>query len=418
MGMAKKFEADFEKWLLTFDVSLSFEDVRKKSLYEAVEIIISKFVLPSEGNAYIQFFLDIVLERDIRNQAGIADFLYFWDKNGERFSIPSPEGNNAVRIMTIHKSKGLEFPVVIMPFAEEDYNRKPKDKLWLDTEDSGLDIPKALIDNSSAVEGFGESASAVFNLKKQEELLDNVNVLYVALTRAEEQLYVISQSIKERKDGDFPYNMASFFIKYLISEGVYDPEKLEYDFGNKARLSASSKSVDLVKPIPVVSEVLNPKNIKIAQREALMWGTHQQEAISYGNVVHEILAFVKDKSDVDLAITKALENGLIKVDQVEMVSKTLQEIVNHSELSFCFDGNYSILNEQTIVQKEGKILKPDRIVLTKNNEAYLLDYKTGAVNSKYAQQLQEYQDAIEDLGYKVLKKALVYIGTEIDVVNL
>jgi len=417
-GMSNKTEADFEKWLLTFDVSLSFEDVRKKSLYEAVEIIISKFILPSEGNAYVQFFMDIVLERDIRNQAGVADFLVYWEKNAEKFSIPSPEGNNAVRIMTIHKSKGLEFPVVIMPFAEEDYNRKPKDKLWLDTEDADLNVPKALIDNSSAVEGFGESASAVFNLKKQEELLDNINVLYVALTRAEEQLYVISQSLKERKDGEFPNNMASFFIKYLIGQNVYDPEKLEYEFGSPIKLSASVEVVDSVKEIPIVKEVLDPKNIKIAQREALMWGTHQQEAISYGNIIHEIMAFIKDKSDLDLAITKAIEEGLIKFDQKDQVFKTLQEIVNHSELSICFEGKNKILNEQTIVQKEGKILKPDRVVLTSDKNAYLLDYKTGAINSKYKQQIQEYQDAIEDLGYKVLKKALVYIGTEIDVVNL
>ncbi|KAF2512075.1 UvrD-helicase domain-containing protein [Flavobacterium zhairuonense] len=417
-GMANKSEADFEKWLLTFDVSLSFGDVRKKSLYEAVEIIISKFILPSEGNAYVQFFMDIVLERDIRNQAGVADFLVYWEKNAEKFSIPSPEGNNAVRIMTIHKSKGLEFPVVIMPFAEEDYNRKPKDKLWLDTEDAALDVPKALIDNSSAVEGFGESASAVFNLKKQEELLDNINVLYVALTRAEEQLYVISQSLKERKDGEFPNNMASFFIKYLVRQNIYDPEKLEYEFGNPVKLSASVEVINSVKEIPIVKEVLNPKNIKIAQREALMWGTHQQEAISYGNIIHEILAFIKDKSDVELAITKAIEGGLIRLDQKDQVFKTLQEIVNHSELSVCFEGSNKILNEQTIVQKEGKILKPDRVVLTAAKNAYLLDYKTGAINPKYKQQIQEYQDAIEDLGYKVLKKALVYIGTEIDVVNL
>ncbi|WPO79820.1 UvrD-helicase domain-containing protein [Flavobacterium sp. KACC 22761] len=417
-GMSNKAEADFEKWLLTFDVSLSFEDVRKKSLYEAVEIIISKFILPSEGNAYVQFFMDIVLERDIRNQAGVADFLVYWEKNAEKFSIPSPEGNNAVRIMTIHKSKGLEFPVVIMPFAEEDYNRKPKDKLWLDTEDADLNVPKALIDNSSAVEGFGESASAVFNLKKQEELLDNINVLYVALTRAEEQLYVISQSLKERKDGELPNNMASFFIKYLIHQNIYDSEKLEYEFGNSAKLSASVEVVNSVKEIPIVKEVLNPKNIKIAQREALMWGTHQQEAISYGNVIHEIMAFVKDKSDVDLAVTKAIEEGLIKFGQKNQVFKTIQEIVNHAELDICFEGNNKILNEQTIVQKEGKILKPDRVVLTADKNAYLLDYKTGAVNPKYKQQIQEYQDAIEYLGYKVLKKALVYIGTEIDVVNL
>ena len=418
LGMAQKFERDFEKWLLTFDVSLSFEDIRKKSLYEAVEIIISKFVFPTEGNAYVQFFLDIVLERDIRNQAGINDFLSFWDKNAEKFSIPSPEGNNAVRIMTIHKSKGLEFPVVIMPFAEEDYNRKPKDKLWLDTEDANLDVPKALVDNSSAVESFGEIALRAFNLKKQEELLDNINVLYVALTRAEEQLYIISQSLKERKDGEYPNNMASFFIKYLIHKGVYDPEKPEYEFGNKTKLSPLNKTFDLVKTIPIVAEVLNPKNIKIAQREALMWGTHQQEAISYGNVIHEILAFVKDRTDVDLAIEKGIESGLITYEQKETVLKTLKEIVNHPEIDVCFDGKNTILNEQTIVQKQGKILKPDRIVLTEGKKAYLLDYKTGVRNPKYIQQIQEYQYAIEDLGYKVLKRALVYIGTEIDIVNL
>jgi len=416
-GMNQKHESEFQQWLLSFDVALSFENIRKKSLYEAVEIIISKF-LTVEGNAYVQYFLDIVLERDVRNQAGIADFLMYWDKNGSKFSIPSPEGNNAVRIMTIHKSKGLEFPVVIMPFAEEDYSRKPKDKLWLDTEDSNLNVSKALIDNSSAVEGFGENASSAFNLKKQEELLDNINVLYVALTRAEEQLYVISQTLKEKKDGGFPGNMASFFIKYLIEKGVYDQDKFEYEFGDKGRISLPGKILDLVKTIPVVSEVLNPKNIKIAQREALMWGTHQQEAISYGNVIHEILAYIKNKSDIDLAITKAIENGLIIYDQKEIVYTTLLEIVNHPEISICFDGNIKVLNEQTIVQKYGKTLKPDRIIITENNEAYLLDYKTGLPNPKYTKQIQEYQEAIEDLGYKVLKKVLVYIGTEIDIVNL
>ena len=416
-GMNQKHESEFQQWLLSFDVALSFENIRKKSLYEAVEIIISKF-LTVEGNAYVQYFLDIVLERDVRNQAGIADFLMYWDKNGSKFSIPSPEGNNAVRIMTIHKSKGLEFPVVIMPFAEEDYSRKPKDKLWLDTEDSNLNVSKALIDNSSAVEGFGENASSAFNLKKQEELLDNINVLYVALTRAEEQLYVISQTLKEKKDGGFLGNMASFFIKYLIKKGVYDQHKFEYEFGDKGRISLPGKILDLVKTIPVVSEVLNPKNIKIAQREALMWGTHQQEAISYGNVIHEILAYIKNKSDIDLAITKAIENGLITYDQKEIVYTTLLEIVNHPEISICFDGNIKVLNEQTIVQKYGKTLKPDRIIITEDNEAYLLDYKTGLPNPKYAKQIQEYQEAIEDLGYKVLKKVLVYIGTEIDIVNL
>jgi superfamily I DNA/RNA helicase len=82
--------------------------------------------LRGEGGMPVQYFLDIVLERDIRNQAENISFLNFWDKNAEKFSIPSPEGTDAVRIMTIHKSKGLEFPVVIFPFAEEDYTRSQR----------------------------------------------------------------------------------------------------------------------------------------------------------------------------------------------------------------------------------------------------------------------------------------------------
>ncbi|MNQ27557.1 ATP-dependent helicase/nuclease subunit A [compost metagenome] len=417
-GMALFQESEFENWLISFDVLLSFQNIRKKSLYEAVEIIISKFLNPNIGNAYVQYFLDIVLERDVRNQAGISDFLSFWDKNAEKFSIPSPEGNNAVRIMTIHKSKGLEFPVVVFPFAEEDYNRKPKDKLWLNAEEQDLGLPKVLIDNSSAVEGFGEEAAEVYNQKKQEELLDNINVLYVALTRAEEQLYVISNMNLSSK-GEVPKNnMCAFFINYLEDKGLFDENRLEYEFGSAAKLSSVKQHVDASKTIPLVSEILDPKNIKIAQREALMWGTQQQEAIEYGNLIHEILSFVKTRSDIDLAVTKAIESGLITFGQKEAVCKTVQEIVGHSELSIYFAEGNEILNEQTIIQKDGKTVKPDRMVLTKDKEVLLLDYKTGIHNVKYQQQLDNYQEAIDKMGYKVVKKALIYIGKEIVIVNL
>jgi ATP-dependent exoDNAse (exonuclease V) beta subunit len=404
--------------LLQFNLDLSFQNLRKKSLYEAVEIIVSKFLDPAlRASSYVQYFLDIVLERDIRNQAGVADFLDFWDKSAEKFSIPSPEGTNAVRIMTIHKSKGLEFPVVIMPFAEEDYSRKPKDKLWLNAEETTVGLPKVLIDNSSAVEGFGEDARELYTIKKQEELLDNINVLYVALTRAEEQLYIISSKNLSSK-GEVPNNnMCTFFINYLIHQGLYKEDQLEYGFGNSVKLSSDQKHEDRSKIIPSVFEVLNPKNIKIAQREAVMWGTHQQEAIEYGNVIHEILSFVKTKNDVDLAIIKALENGLITPSQKEIVYQTIQGIVEHVELKNHFAEGNQVLNEQTIIQKEGRIIKPDRMVVTPDNTVFLLDYKTGAPNSKYELQLDNYQKAIEDMGYSVVEKHLVYIGNELVVVR-
>ena len=428
-GMSLEIELEFENWLENCNVNLSFSNIRKKSLYEAVEIIVSKFLLhnylqfapaaPSgAGGAYVQYFLDIVLERDIRNQAGISDFLNYWDKNAQKFSIPSPEGTNAVRIMTIHKSKGLEFPVVIFPFAEEDYNRKPKSKLWLNADSATFGLPKVLIDNSKAIEGFGEEASEIYNQKKQEELLDNINVLYVVLTRAEEQLFIISSMNLDKDQLPRKNNMSSFFINYLQKEHLFDENQLEYEFGNKTKLSKTEIHIDKTKTIRLVEEVLNPKNIKIAQRESLMWGTQRQESIEYGNVVHEILSLIKTKTDVDIAITKAIENGLITNNQKNAVQKSIHEIVNHKDLQDCFWGDITVLTEQTIIQKEGKTIKPDRMVINKNKEIHLLDYKTGLHQPKYKLQLENYQTAIEKMGYKVTKKSLVYIGEEIKIIHL
>jgi ATP-dependent exoDNAse (exonuclease V) beta subunit len=305
-----------------------------------------------------------------------------------------------------------------MPFAEEDYSRKPKDKLWLNAEEATVGLPKVLIDNSSAVEGFGENARGLYTIKKQEELLDNINVLYVALTRAEEQLYIISSKNLSSK-GEVPKNnMCAFFINYLIAQGIYKEDTLEYELGNSAKLSSQEKHEDSSKIIPFVAEVLNPKNIKIAQREAVMWGTHQQKAIEYGNVIHEILSFVKTKNDVDLAITKALENGLIAPSQKEIVLQTILEIIEHDSLKNHFAEGNQVLNEQTIIQKQGRIIKPDRMVINPSNQVFLLDYKTGAPNSKYEQQLENYQKAIEDIGYKVVEKVLIYIGSQIVVCKL
>lgn len=417
-GMERKEEKEFESWLTTFDISLSFQNLRRKSLYEAVESIVSKFINLKQNNAYIQYFLDLVLERDIKNQAGITDFLSYWEKNGHKFSIPSPDGKNAVRIMTIHKSKGLEFPVVIMPFAEEDYSRKPKDKLWLDSEENISELPRVLIDNNSSVEGFGEEASFVYQQKKQEDLLDNVNVLYVALTRAEEQLYIISSMSLSAK-GELPKNnMATFFINYLENYADFEVDKLEYEIGSPEKLSPENTMTEEAQKVPFVQHVLDPKAIKIAQRESLMWGTQQQKAIEYGNVVHEILSYIETTSDVELALAKAVENGLIVAAQKEEVTQTILHILNHPELSDYFSEGHKVMNEQTIIQKEGTPIKPDRMVMAKDRQVYLLDYKTGMHNQKYQQQLEAYQQAIEKMGFQVVKKALVYIGEEVNVVNL
>ena len=415
-GMELKNELEFQNWLTEIDVDFSFQNIRKKALYEATEIIISKVILVEKRNAYVQYFLDLILEHDLKKQSGISDFLFYWENNSEKLSIPSPEGNDAVRIMTIHKSKGLEFPVVIFPFAEQNYSQNLGDKIWIAADEVQIGLPKALVSKNKDVEHFGEEASLVYLQKKEEDLLDNINVLYVALTRAEEQLYIISGLVSENSKGELPNNMATFFIEFLGSE--FKEEQLEYEFGSAEKLSATKDVISNSKTIPQLSETLNPKNIKIAQRESVMWNTKQQKAIEYGNIIHEILAFVKTKSDIDLAITKAIENGLIISNQKEAVLVTISEIVNHKELSDYFSEEHKVMNEQTIIQKQGNIVKPDRMSISKEKKIFLLDYKTGQHLPKHKTQLENYQKTIEDMGYKVGKKSLIYIGEEIEVLHL
>ncbi|MBD3582115.1 UvrD-helicase domain-containing protein [Flavobacterium selenitireducens] len=416
-GMILRDESSFSSWLEAFDFRISFSDIRKKSLYEAVEIIASTFI-PAH-NAYVQYFLDIVLEKDVRSQAGIADFLVFWDANSAKFSIPAPDGKDAVKIMTIHKSKGLEFPVVIMPFAEEDYNRKPREKMWIPGEDEAFELPKVLVDANASVETFGEAAATVFRHKKQEELLDNINVLYVALTRAEEQLYVISSMGLNAKTQEPKSNsMSAFFVKFLRSQNRFDPQIFEYGFGNPQKTSKEKPLAPEPESIEPVQNPLDKSNIKIAQRESVMWGSKQLEAIEYGNTVHEIMSMVKHASDTDLALTKAIENGLITQLQRAEVERTLNAIVSHPELTAFFESGNVVLNEQTIIRKSAGLVKPDRMVLAPNNEVYLLDYKTGSHDPKYVRQIETYSEAIESMGFRVSKKALVYTGEQLNVIHL
>lgn len=408
-------EPALEKWLDMQGLPFRFSHARTKGMYEMAGMLTAVF-LSDRHNAYIQYFLDLVLEREQRGQGGLADFLEYWDKKGHTFSIPSPEGRDAVRILTIHKSKGLEFPVVIMPYAEEDFSKKPREKLWLDPEDPELGLPKVLVDSSSAVMQFGEAAREVYASRKQEELLDNVNVLYVALTRAEEQLYIISSLNLTTKGEPKPNSLSGFFIGYLIEKGLFDPSRTDYAFGSPDRLSTTEKAIRPAYPIVKVSRPLNFQAIRIARREASMWGSRQQEAIAYGTMLHDILAMIRTAEDIGWAVQEAVSSGLLPPDQTDTVTRDIEGIVSHPDLQPFFAPGAIVLNERSIVAPTG-IARPDRIVVS-DKTARLLDYKTGARSNAHLQQINHYAGLLAEIGYEVVKKALVYTGAETEVVLL
>lgn len=414
-GMKQQSEAAFQNWLSDYHIHFRFEDIRKKSLYEACEIIIETF-LQKSNDVYLQSFLDIVLEQNMRNQSSIDDFLDYWKKNGHKISIPSPKGN-AVQIMTIHKSKGLEYPVVIFPFADQDYRHAPKDKLWIENPDETIELEKILVDHTSKVESYTDTAGELLKEKDQEKLLDQINVLYVALTRAVEQLHIISKYTYSSK-GDLEDTMARYFIQYLDFKQQLDTSKLYYQFGDLKRLSTVKDTTSNSEAIKTVADKFDAQHIKIASQEAIMWDSTQIQAIELGNLTHKILSLISSYNDIDSALETSCLKGWITLDQQDFFHEMIEKIVHHPELKEFYNPSYFTLNERAIVRKEFAIAKPDKIVLMPSNQVMILDYKTGAEQDKYKQQLDNYALALEEMGYNVTRKTLVYIQETIKIKNL
>lgn len=410
-------ELDLEVFLVHKGYSFSFEAVRKKSLYEAVETIIAVFLTHKATSSYVQYFLDLVLERDMKYQSSITDFLEYWERTGFKQSIPSPDGVEAVRIMTIHKSKGLEFPVVIYPFADD--SLRPIDpKVWIPLDETDIGLSQSLVQKNKKLEQINTQTKEVYDIKTQEELLDIINVLYVALTRAKEQLHIIS-SFKVNKDGELVNQnaLSSFFTSYLTQKNLFNPQQYLYIFGNPTRISKPEPFLQNQQTIQNVAEHLDFSSVKIAKKEALMWGTHQQEAIAFGNILHEIMANITSKTAIPVAIHKAVEEGVLLDSQKEIVEEKVLKIVNHPDLLDFFNENYLVLNERTIVSNGEPNVKPDRVVIHEN-QAFILDYKTGDYQEKHERQLNNYARIIEKMNVKVVKKILVYIDEDIKIIHL
>jgi len=409
-------EEKLKESLEKYAVFIDFNACRKKSLYEVVEIIVSAFIKQKANNSYVQYFLDLVLERHIKAQSSIADFIDYWERTGYKKSIPSPEGNNAIKIMTIHKSKGLEFPVVIYPFANDDYSKNNRNKLWIPIEEKTLNFNKVLINNTKDVLNYSNTANKIYQEKNQEEVLDNINILYVAFTRAIEQLYVISE-MRINKNGNLPNALSSYLIEYLQLNCNFNTEQLVYEFGNPQKVSKSIEIVANLDEIQVVQNKIKTSAIKIAQKEALMWGTVQADAIAFGNTLHEILSYIKTKDDIVHAIKISLEKGLIKNSQVAIIEDVIYNILNHVELVKFYSNEAEIFNEKSIIDEDKNTFIPDRIAMV-GNQAYLLDYKTGVPNENHKRQVEKYQTVLEKMGFEVVEKALVYLGENIKIIHL
>lgn len=402
-----------------FDVYLNSNSLLDLSLYDLTESIVRNFSLVKTSNAYVQFYLDIVLDYTQKKGSDISGFLNYFDKKKDTLSIVSPSGQNAVQIMTIHKAKGLEFPVVIFPYADLDIYSEKEPKEWFPLEKENFnDFSHTLLNYSKDFEYFGEEGLRIYNSHKSEQELDNINLLYVTLTRAIEQLFIISKKEISSKGNVSIKKYSGLFINYLSHLGLWNDSDLSYSFGKLEKSTKQITKKRLLQEQEFISTAKEDHHIEIVTNSGYLWDSNQEEAIEKGNLIHNIMSKINTKEDVDVTITDFLESSTINLEQSDILKKIVNEIIEHPKLTNCFNSDLIIYNERDIITNQGQILRPDRIIINSKNEAVIIDYKTGKEDKSHTQQLISYQDILESMNLKVIKKFLVYINNDIHVKEL
>ncbi len=397
-------------------INFDFDQLAIKPLYAAAEYIISSFNLAETAPAYVQFFLDTIFAFTHRYVGGIIGFLAYWESKKEKLSIVAPESENAIQIITIHKSKGLEFPCVIYPYANMDIYREIEPKTWLAIDTSeDHNFEEVFIDYNKNISEYDEQAEHIVTKRQAQLELDAYNLLYVVLTRAKEHLYILSKLELNNKGIHNPNKFSGKLISYLQHVGEWNKEKTKYSFGNPLKPSEENIDEDSVSKMIKLSRfdrIDQGYAVNIVTNSGRLWDTTQKEAIERGNLIHNLMASISTYDDINIVIEKAYRKGEVSHFDKEILSLELKKVVTHPELVQYFSGDYTVYNERDIIAN-GRLFRPDRVVIDKNNNAGIIDYKTGIYNPVHGLQLSEYAEIIESMGYPVTHKILIYFNEDI-----
>lgn len=387
--------------LATCGIMLHADSLLLNNLFDHCVDIIKALRLNARAYHYLRFFLDEVNEFLVLKNSGLTAFLDWWTNRREKASMIIPSGTNAVKVMTIHASKGLEFPVVIIPYCNWPVYRS--EESWVELKHDKVKLPVAVIPLSRSAADIGFSKE--FETENEEQTLDNLNLLYVAFTRAVERLHIIAAlSAKNNKPG------VAGWIKEFAQGAWPGNSGPHYETGQlvSRQNPAREKGSQRLELRPLSFDTL-PDTVRI---KASWQGdsTESEEAKRLGINMHRVLAMIDSEADLESAMRKAQLEGLMAVDELPALRERLRNLLHHPQLHAYFSGQLITKREAELITASGQVLRPDRIVFV-GETVVIIDYKTGRADHKrHSQQILSYQDALADLGHKNFKKLLVYLN--------
>ena len=405
--------------ILPEDFKLIHDLTANRSLYEKLQVIIRMFSLNSitGEQAYLMAFKDMITDYVEYNGSGIPAFLNYWEETGKQKSIQGNEEQDAVRIMTIHKSKGLEFEAVIIPYCNWKMDRSD-DIIWCRPTEKPFDMLDIVpVDYGSSLKNtlFAHD----FYEEKQKTYLDNLNLLYVAFTRARNALFVINQ------DSDVKQDMTLNNISQLISV-IFNDEKIlktgfEKSVNNNLKIfekgslkkpeseNASAPANYLIGNQPENSTI-GRMGVSYHASEYLEHDDSRLHPMNYGKIMHELFSLIISEKDVDPAVEFLYLQGKLNENEKVFIRNDIRSLLNDIQVKSWFSGDYKVLNERDILCRSHENRRPDR-VLIKDNSAVIIDYKFGQKElNEHRRQVLDYADLLTRMGYIQVEIYLWYIN--------
>ena len=405
---------NFYKFLSDYSYDLKPDYLLNLSIYDLCEELIRKFKLNDTVDPYIQFFLDAILKLSIDKNPDLHELLDWWEEKKNKLSIVVPSGINAIQVMTIHKSKGLEFPVVLFPFATEEV--KMNDKLWIDRNDEKIpQLKTALVNNSKSL-----IETDVAELRIEEEsksLLDLMNLLYVVLTRPTDCLYIFT-SLHKRQRNTSAISIQKLIKSYLDIKNLWDDNCIIYKLGKPEIKTKKDKPSD--DDFVLDSFISNSwrNKILLSLQAPEFWDVEDpSQRQQWGSLIHYLLSMIKVIEDIDPAIEKLVTEGIVESEEVPDIKKLVSNFINHPDVKVYFQDGLNIKSESEIILPDGHSLRPDRLIFDKD-KVTVIDFKTGQPSESHHKQIINYQKILENIGYSHSEGVLLYINQTNPVVKV
>tara|TARA_B100000686_G_C16806608_1_gene991392 strand:- start:1162 stop:4320 length:3159 start_codon:yes stop_codon:yes gene_type:complete len=396
----------------SFGYSIETKLLSELSFYESIENIIKSFELSNNFDAYIEFFLDYCYSFSNQSENTIYDFLRKWKIDSEHASIQLPDDNNAVRIMTIHKAKGLEFPVVILPFLDSDFQPNiPRRQIWYPIEISDSKIPYGRINFSSKrlKNDYGNLGKNILENDIIQNELDSLNVLYVAMTRASSKMVIMTTYIEKEKLDKQKKSYAKLFNEFvrINHSSIIISNKHHYVFGDKISFP-KELTEENIKYDSIIPEFNFIWKEKIKLDTELFSDTQRLKGI----IIHRLLSKIKFDSDINFAIDSGVVEGILTNHETKIYKKLLKKVVAHKDLKHLFSLGNIIYTEKDILLPSNQIIRPDRIVIS-NKKCHVIDYKTGNPNDQDWGQVNMYSKFLKLITKLETESYLVYIKDDV-----